>query len=326
MVKGAGLAVAALLVGLAAGYALGRNSSEPAPPRPTRAERRVRHSPAAAERPGPAAPAAKEESGDEPPPVPEPSLSLAELLAQAGKEPWSEGLVDALTDELLAAFAAGEGALLEAVRTFRTTDNPQLAEVLAVALGLTKHPEVERAALEMVNEPPKRLAALDLLDRLDAGTPAVTKALVRILGGEHDPEVLGAAVHALHRDALPPAEAGAVVGSLRTLSSNPDAEVRRRSAIALGEWARDEGELGGVVASLRDPSPLVRSGAAFALSQARVTTAAAAWGLAERVADRGEDRSVREQAWQALRAYPLADPRLYEILAGNRAELEAHGM
>lgn len=335
------LFVATLLAAGAVGFALGR--ARPLPERAGGGERRPRsesvrtfqtRAPDRSSRPaapGAHRPRVHEGCGEEnAPPLPD-TASIDELLAaleaRSEDELFHPGTVDPAIERLLEYLGTGDAALARLLHKFRATPNDAFASLLAVALGMIRHPEVERTAIELALAGPtdrKRLAGLELLDRLDTASPAATRAVVKILSSETDPEILGAAVYALHRDAVPPSDLESITASLKVLMSNADPEVRRRASIALAQWARDETDLNSVVAALSDSSAHVRAGAAFALSESRVTSAAAARALAERVADPDEDWGVREQAWLALRTYPLTDPQLYRVYADFQKEFENH--
>lgn len=333
-----GVFVVALLAAGAVGFAIGR--ARPLPEKGGGGERRPRSEPNRtvqlrsqdrSAKPAAASPRPRghEGCGDEAhAPLPT-SGNIDELLAtleaRSEDELFHPGAVDQAIEHLLQYLSTGDAALARLLQKFRTTGNDAFASLLAVALGMTRHPEVERVAIELAlvgATDNKRLAGLELLDRLDTASPSAIRALVKILTSETDPEVLGAAVYALHRDAVPPSEIESITSSLKNLMSNSDPEVRRRASIALAQWARDEADLTPIVTALSDSSPDVRAGAAFALSESRVTSAAAARALADRIADPNEDWDVREQCWHALRTYQLSDARLYQVYADFRKELE----
>lgn len=204
------------------------------------------------------------------------------------------------------------------VEEFREKAGTEEGAPLAAALGQVHDPQVEKLAVDLVRsgDLAHQLAGLDLLDRLDIENPETRTLVLETLRTDPRPEILSAALYALHRGVPDPRETRETLAVLAPLASHSVPEVRRRGVIALAEWGAVEPAL----TALRDPSPDVRAGAAFALRNAP----GAADTLAARVADESEDWAVREQAWRSLARCPL-DERTYAIYARFREKHEAAG-
>ncbi len=244
-------------------------------------------------------------------------LIVALMGIEEGEE---EDQLRAYTQQkLLEELARNPEALRFALDELAQTAGSEKAAELAVVLGLLPDPEVEARALALARtgNRDQRLLGLELLDRLNIENPETRAGVVEILRNEQDNEVLGAAVYALHPGVSSPADAREVRAVLSPLTGASDAELRRRSVIALAEWAHEAGDLDTVLTGLRDPSPDVRAGAAFALSQTVVWTPASRAALAARVGDPDEDWTVREQAWYSLAPLPQ-DQASYEAYQAFR--------
>ena len=81
---------------------------------------------------------------------------------------------------------------------------------------------------------------------------------------------------------------------------HPDAETRRLSVIAYSEWQGDDPVLAPVVLALRDSSDIVRTAAAYALSNIEAQSTNIQDALIERVSDANESWVVRNQAWLSI--------------------------
>lgn len=183
----------------------------------------------------------------------------------------------------------------------------------------------EEAALRLAREGEswKRIAALDLLARLEPGSAAI-RELAGIVRSDGDEAVIRAALAALRYDAtLDEPSRAEVLASLSSAVSSPDEETRRRAVLALGEWARDAGGAATLAGHLeRDPSATVRRAAAEALASHPSVDLAVARRLAAVVADEREHRDVRQAAWDALARAGSLDSDCHEALRGFRGELD----
>jgi HEAT repeat protein len=329
----AGLAAAVVLASFGAGVLAGRGMREagPAagelsgraggsrrplapslPPRTVGAAARPSRPPAPLPVEGTSARAAAEAS--------RPPIEIERALARIATEDEEPGAID----ESVLRLRGDPAALAAAIERFRSETDPQKLMALATLLGQIKEPSVEALALELARsgDLPHRLAALELLDRFE--TPAAIPVASEILAREGDPALLQAAIYALPDPSGVAMEtARAVDRELARLSREaPDAETRRRAVERLWRWAATPEDEAAIVASLRDdPDASVRCGAAFALGMRRTTNAAAIRALADTLARREEDPSVRWMCWQALgRAGPLPP----EALAAYQAfEIES---
>lgn len=165
-----------------------------------------------------------------------------------------------------------------------------------VALGLIDDPRVATAALddaEHGHSTAQRLAGLQLLDRIDSSDPATLGRLAYMIATDDDPSIVGKAIFGLGHVSDDVNARHDVLAALATASRHPDPEVRRRAVIALAEWAGDSAQLGRVEEALRDPSPLVRTAAAFAVGRSDHASPALIDHVALMVADPGEDPTVR---------------------------------
>jgi HEAT repeat protein len=216
-----------------------------------------------------------------------------------------------------------------AIERFRSEQDPASLEVLSAALGRVVDPAVEELALELVRrdpDPARRAAAFDLLDRLDP--PAATAAVLSALGRESDPALRQAALRALPAPRGTNTEgARPVVAELtRLLASDPDEELRRRSAVLLGEWRTCEGELTPVLEALaRDPSAQVRAGCAFACEVAGRRSSPVLEALLAAMESEHEDPLVRANAWSALGALAPLPPRAHEAWLLHAEQRDAAG-
>jgi hypothetical protein len=250
---------------------------------------------------------------------------IAALEGMLGhKDLYRPDVVDFVESKLLAEIAKNHAALEWTIAKFKTAAGTDLAALLAIALGQVRDPAVESAALELARaggDEKRRLAGLELLDRLDIENPQTRGAVVDMLRAENGATVTAAALYALHRGTPDPAETRDVVATLGPLAAHANAEVRRRAVIALAEWAPDASTVDSVVRALSDPSVDVRAGAAFALSRSRVSSPAAMDALVGRVADDKEDWAVREQAWRTLGRLAL-DARAHAAWSKFKAAYE----
>jgi len=226
--------------------------------------------------------------------------------------------------ERVTADAEALGRLLE---EFRLVAGSPRGERIAIVLGQVRDPLVEQAAVELVRGgggQAQRIAGLDLLDRLDLENEETRRVVLEVLWTEPSAEVQRAALFALHCGVPGPDARREVLGAIVPLTRSTDAEVRRRAVIAAAEWAPDAAALDPVLGALRDASPDVRAGAAFALGEARVAAPAVPQALARTVADEGEDWEVRRIAWGSLGRYPLREDE-YAIYDLFRRQVEAVG-
>lgn len=199
-----------------------------------------------------------------------------------------------------------------ALEDFRRQRDPAELERLVAELGQVHDLEVEDLALELARDetcPPRRLAALGLLDALD--TPRALEVALEILRNPNAIEIRRAAIYVLPEAAGSSfARAREVVAVLKAAYADPsDAELRRRAAIALADWRVDPEDLDPLLRGLRsDPSVDVRAGCAFALELAGGRDQRTIETLAAALQDRREDPLVRENAWRALaRLGPLPE-------------------
>ena len=199
---------------------------------------------------------------------------------------------------------------------------PACDEVVA-ELGLIRDEAVENDAVRLAREGSKaeRLAGLDLLDLLDIENPDTRDIVLEILRTERDPEIVAAAIYALHRGVPSPSEVAGVLAALRPLLSRAEPEIRRRALLAWADWSADPAPL---TAALGDASVDVRAGAAFAVGITRADVPNRAALLAEVVADESEDWGVRDVAWHALTRLPT-DEATWAVVADFKARREAYG-
>lgn len=218
--------------------------------------------------------------------------------------------MDGELEELCERATSDPEVLSRLLDEFRLTAGTDRGEHLAIVLGQVKDPLVEQAAIALVKGgggQAQRIAGLDLLDRLDIENEETRRVVLEVLWTEPSAEVQRAALYALHCGVPGPNARREVLGAVVPLTRSTDAEVRRRAVIAVAEWAPDAASLDPVLAALRDASPDVRAGAAFALGEVRVASPSIAQSLARTVADEGEDFEVRRIAWGSLGRYPLRE-------------------
>jgi len=214
--------------------------------------------------------------------------------------------IGGVTPDLARELRSNPAMLRWALEELRRTAGTEAGELLAIVLGEVRDPAVEEAALELARA--GHLLGFELLDRLNIENPRTRRAILDFVRTETRPEILGAAIYAIHRGVPSPAESGEVIGVLRPAAVHSDPEVRRRAVVALGEWGDVESAVGG----LRDSSVDVRAGAAFVLGRTKAVFPAVLEALAARISDDREDWAVREQAWRSLATFPL-DERMHDI-------------
>jgi hypothetical protein len=231
--------------------------------------------------------------------------------------------------ELETALAADPQALARAIAAFRSLTDGGDLEALAAVLGRMRDPAVEELALEVVRgdvSPARRTAALDILDAMD--TPAAREVALQALSSEQDVDLRRAALRAIPEPAGASLEqAGTVVSTLtRIIAQDRDVELRRRAAVNLGTWHRNDAELQPLLdVLLRDPSPEVRSGAAFGLEVARRRSPEVVAALVAAMTKPDEDPLVRDNAWRALSALSPLPPEARTAWLAYQAEHEAAG-
>ncbi len=236
------------------------------------------------------------------------------------------GYEDGDQEELLQRATSDPEELARLLDEFRLAAGSPRGEQLAIMLGQVKDPLVEQTAIGLVNGvgQAQRLAGLDLLDRLDIENEETRRVVLDVLWTDPSAEVQRAALYALHCGVPRPEARREVLGALTPLTRSTDAEVRRRAVVAAAEWAPDAASLEPVLGALRDSSPDVRAGAAFALGEVRVASTAIPQALARTVADEGEDWEVRRIAWGSLGRFPLREDE-YAVYERFRGQVEAVG-
>jgi hypothetical protein len=233
------------------------------------------------------------------------------------------------TGELEQLLASDPGALARALERLRALTDPSDLETLAAVLGRIADPAVEETALDIARRdvsPTRRMAALDVLDALD--TPDARGVALDVLAREQHVDLRRTALRALPDPAGASVEdAGAVVTTLaRIVAQDQDVELRRRAAVDLGAWHRSPAELLPLLEALaRDPSPEVRSGAAFGLEAARSRAPEVVAALVAALGRPDEDPLVRENAWRALSALGPLPPEARSAWQAYKAEREALG-
>lgn len=245
------------------------------------------------------------------PALPAPPAAAPEAECECAHEHHEEQGDGGDDGDLLLEALRQEPARVDEVLERLRTGSLEEAGGVTIALGRFRDVRVLRAAAQLSDardaEPWRRAMALEVLDGLDAG-PAAPVALRAL--ADPDPVVRRAGIHALPpRATIDPERAPAVLAALgAALRRDADPEVRRRAALAIGRWATDAGELGPVLSSLvRDPSPDVRAGAAFACELAAQDGPRVRQALL-RSMEAGEAPLVRENAARALEALgPLAE-------------------
>lgn len=231
--------------------------------------------------------------------------------------------------ELEAALAADPQALAQAIAAFRGLTDAGDLDALAAVLGRVRDPAVEELALEIMRgdvSPARRTAALDILDAMD--TPAAREVALQALSSEQDVDLRRAALRAVPEPAGASLEqAGTVVATLtRIIAQDRDIELRRRAAVNLGTWHRNDAELQPLLDVLaRDPSPEVRSGAAFGLEAARRRSPEVIAALVRSMGRADEDPVVRDNCWRALSALSPLPPDAQTAWLAYQAENEAAG-
>ncbi len=232
------------------------------------------------------------------------------------------------TGELEQLLASDPGALARALERLRALTDAVDLETFAAVLGRIDDPAVEETALDIARRdasPARRMAALDVLDALD--TPDARGVALDVLDREQHVDLRRTALRALPDPAGASIEdAGAVVATLsRIVAQDQDVELRRRAAVDLGAWHRSPAELQPLLEALaRDPSPEVRSGAAFGLEAARSRAPDVVAALVATLGRPDEDPLVRENAWRALSALgplPSVAQAAWQAYKAERAAL-----
>lgn len=223
-------------------------------------------------------------------------ISLAQLLEQveAGEDHRD---LNVAVGQLLA-----DGRLLgQVLAELTTTSDAARLQVMAVLLARAHTLRTETVVLQLAltGDMARRMAALDILDAWD--TPAALGVVQEIFANDQAPELLSRALYALPPGSgMNETQAAAVRSHLgRLAASGTDMEVRRRALLALGSWGGAEAERI-LVDALGARDAQERAAAAFALEQRRTRSPAAIAELTRLVANRDEDKTVRENAFQAL--------------------------
>lgn len=254
---------------------------------------------------------------------------MLEAARRAQDDPEDHGVREEAADragEVLERLLADPAAVRQALETLaRSTDASELG-ALAAVLGQVRDPEVEEAAINLAQrapDPQRRAAAFDILDAFD--TPHARELALDALGRERDVAVRRAALRAVAEpEGVSREEADPVVRQLtQLLREDSDAELRRRSAMLLGRWARDEAELQPVLQALRDPDPVVRGGAAFALEIAQRRSPQVIGALSTLLADPTTDVDTAENAWRALGSLSPLPPDAHRVWAAYGEERTA---
>ncbi len=295
--------LAGFVCGLAAGLGLGWGLTGDAAPAP----------PPSRPRP-PASPAPPPPPSALPDAVERPVSELAAEVEEADRAPALPGALAAAIGcshedhgpeahpEQLAALVAADPSELEAALAQVPGASIEELELLVLALGFVRRPEVEELAAGLALDDPapeRRALGVELLGRL--GTPRALPVLDQVLGQESATPVLRVALGALPRPvAVSEAEGARLRGKLEGFAASPTPELRRRALIALADWSPDTGLARAALAG--DPDPAVRAGAAYALELAGGGSAADRELLARVLEDVGEPFVVRDNAWRALGA------------------------
>lgn len=199
-------------------------------------------------------------------------------------------------DELADAARSDPRALQGLLRDWERRTGTELGDTLGVALGFVDDPGIAARALDVARgarRREQRLSGLQLLDRVDSTDPVIIAGLVDLLNGERDPGVVAGAIYGLGRIAEDENVRRSVIDALQGTVSNADPEVRRRSVVAIAEWASTVEDVAPVLAKLDDPSPVVRTGAAFALGRTTHLAPEAAARVAALAVDQTQDWTIR---------------------------------
>ena len=225
-------------------------------------------------------------------------------------------------------------ALAAALRRFSNLTQRGEAGMLAAVLGRIRDPEVESLAIEAARSGSSilREAALDILDGLNI--PEARAVALSVLSTESETSIRRAAVRAIPEpegSSLDDAEQ-TVKQLIGVLENDRDEETRRLAALALGSWHRSVSDLSRLLDHLlRDPSPNVRAGCAFACEISGRRDEAVINALAQSMSNTREAPLVRDNCYRALRILgPLPATvsqayKKYEQEIEDRGEGEASG-
>ncbi|MGI0116262.1 HEAT repeat domain-containing protein [Zooshikella sp. RANM57] len=247
---------------------------------------------------------------------------LEEALNQPS--PYAESIQSALQAQLLYEMSHNPAALSWAITQFKNGLSTETGQILGALLGVIQDPEVEAASIELVegSSSEEKIAGLELMARLGIYGEKQRSHVMKLLSGETNKNVMGAALYALPKHPTSPQETTQIINTLKPLTQNDDPELRRRAMIAVANWANDREKLDPVVDALKDNSADVRAGAAFALAQSRYSDQSVASALVDLVKNDEEDWVVREIAWQTLADLPMSESH-YKIFEKFQAELDA---
>lgn len=212
------------------------------------------------------------------------------------------------------------------LQEFATSAGTPVGEVLSSVLGINRDARVEEAARILItsdNNKAQRIAGLELLDRLNSDDAESRELILETLENESDPDIINTALYALTPTITYEENKTQVSESLLELSESSDPETRRRSSIAMADWATEESDIIPVIENLKDDSPDVRAGAAFALGMSKVKPDHAKNALVLTVSNPKEDWIVRETAWYSLRQFALTDQDV-KVFQAFEDELETH--
>jgi len=190
---------------------------------------------------------------------------------------------------------------------FRSEQNSDLLYTMMQILMDVRNPDLVSTMLAQARDPQAdplhRRAALGVIDGHNDW--AQLSSMTELVSTERDPEILGAAIHALPEGgAFSPAEAqrtSLVLTQVLSMETPEYEPAREAAALSLGQWAATATERERMLRTLRhDPSVKVRMAAAFGLIFAAEKDPVLLQALAEVVRDSSEDATVRTNAWRAL--------------------------
>lgn len=238
----------------------------------------------------------------------------------------SDDVIETVQEKLLAEIKKSDESLKHLLEKFQTVPQKEVAELIAVALGLYKHPETEKMAFAMAKggqTDAARLLGLELVQRLDISSPDRAATLAAIIRSEQNPALVQSALYGLKFDAAFDEKIHTeVVVSLKSAVASPDEETRRRAVLALADW--DKGQSSDMVSFLKsDKSASVRQAAAFALGNMRFGSQDVVRALVEVISNEKEDTGVRETAWKSLGQIGMLDAQGRAAYSQFKERLEA---
>lgn len=240
------------------------------------------------------------------------SLELLNLLQSMQEHALEDDpyLVDLIQRKLTALLLNNPVSVSEALNELAHYAGTPTGDLLVDVLSSINDSRVEDSAVLLVsasNIEEQRIAGFDLLSKIQSKNPVVRDTIVQILRTEHQPEIINAALYALTPSIVNDYQHIDIIEILTALSYSPDEKIRAQSISVLAEWAISENELQVVISKTQDMSVLVRAQAATALGNAKLKSETSKQSLIALISDDKEDLRVRQNAWDSLGGYPLAE-------------------